>query len=172
VGRYFGTGRSRRGVARPCPPYGTRPLTGARPTRRQAASCEHDGFAALARVLRGDATRAALRKADFLHLTRAWGYASDVWCAPAPHARTGAARRNGPRLRSLRPCPTRADAPAPQEAVPAARRPQQPRAAQAAQAVKACDDRARSELCAAPFAQAAAAGVLRAELSHPPMHSS
>jgi hypothetical protein len=46
----------------------------------QAASCERDGFPALARVLRGDATSAALRKADFLHLTRVWGYASDVWC--------------------------------------------------------------------------------------------
>jgi hypothetical protein len=85
--------------------------------RAQAASCERDGFAALARVLRGDATSAALRKADFLHLTRVWGYASDVWCARGAWRARGAGV--GPAsARVLRSTPTALT----QRGAPAARR--------------------------------------------------
>lgn len=36
---------------------------------------ERDGYCTLARVLRGDATSAELRKADFICVARSWGCA-------------------------------------------------------------------------------------------------
>jgi hypothetical protein len=80
---FFAATRMHATRARSAPPFALPPAPHTHaptPASSQAASCERDGFPALARVLRGDATSAALRKADFLHLTRVWGYASDVWC--------------------------------------------------------------------------------------------
>lgn len=44
-----------------------------------AACCDRDGLPALASVLRRQATSAALRKADFIYASCAWGYSSDIW---------------------------------------------------------------------------------------------
>jgi len=51
------------------------------PERRAelATCCDRDGLPALASVLRRQATSAALRKADFIYASCAWGYSSDIW---------------------------------------------------------------------------------------------
>jgi hypothetical protein len=60
-----------------------------------AACASHtnaEGLATLGAVMSGRSTSAALRKSDLLHLTRCWGFRSDLWC------RRNARKRSAPIL--------------------------------------------------------------------------
>ena len=46
---------------------------------RLAQRCDAEGLPSLAKVLRREATSAALRKEDFLYAAHAWRYACDIW---------------------------------------------------------------------------------------------
>ena len=75
-----------------------------------ALQCDRDGFVSLAKVLRREATSAALRKDDFLYVARAWGcvalptsppvaHVPRVHRAPGSHALPDTAAKYGSRAR-------------------------------------------------------------------------
>jgi len=125
-----------------------------------AARAQKDGFTMLARVLRRETTSAQLRKGDFLYVSDAWGYGSDIW-----QRRSGAAARKrsaGRRKGSGKGSGSRSDASADEEGPsdePLPPKPSSPASAAAAAAAEAVSAAA----AAAAVASAKTATAARAE---------